>query len=501
MNHARADESALQTTVVAHSSHVVLAEASAVDKHESEGKAEAAELIAIAVDLVPAITRAEIEAHVRFLAADERAGRVTGTKEAELCARYLARVFEKSGLAPAGDDGTYLQRVPVHKDSWSAAPELTLTDAGGTRNALVYGRDFDGGQGFAAGSGMQLVVARDTDSLPKAADKRLALFFDAPAAERRDAFEAAKLGTGEGFGLLIVPGFAKTPTNPAALPQSRLARSIENKPETPRAVRVHGEALKSLRAAGKVELAFDSNKVREDLTAYNVVAKIVGVGTPENKSLADEALVVTAHYDHIDHGHGASKPGEDTIYNGADDDASGTAAVLEIAGAMAKDKAPARTVVFCLVTGEEVGLLGTEEYLDRPLVPLAKTVLNLNFEMIGRPDQKIGGVGKLWLTGHELSNLGAKYTEMKLDIFPDPYPNEHFFERSDNIAFVRRGVVGQTLSSYNLHKDYHRPSDEADTLDFVHLEGCAQAGLEAVRVVASGALTPAWIEGREPRMR
>jgi Zn-dependent M28 family amino/carboxypeptidase len=259
--------------------------------------------------------------------------------------------------------------------------------------------------------------------------------------------------------------------------------------------------LEKLRAAGELTLAFDSHRIREDLRAYNVVAKIAGVGLPDRQSLADEALVVTAHYDHIELGHTGAKDEGDTIYNGADDDASGTAAVLEIAGAMAKEPSPARTVVFCLVTGEEVGLLGTEEYLDRPLVPLVKTVLNLNFEMIGRPDEKVGGAGKLWLTGFELSNLGAAFTERSLAIFPDPYPSQNFFQRSDNIAFVKRGVVGQTLSSYNLHKDYHEPSDEADKLDFAHMEACASAGLEAVRLVASGALTPAWIAGKEPRMR
>ncbi len=459
------------------------------------------EAVKVDVALVPEVTRTEIEAHVRFLAADERGGRFTGSPEAEKCARYMARVFEKYGLAPAGDDGTFLQRVPLRRDSWTAAPELTLVDASSTKTTFTYGSDFDGGQGFAAATALTLVVARDAAGLPTAPDAQVALFFDAPSGERRRAFEAARLGSGEGFGLLIVPGSKEAPTNPAALPRTTVGRATAKRPETPRALRVHGTALEKLRASSGGKLTFDGHRKREEITAYNVAALIRGVGAPDHPDLGLEAIVVTAHYDHLASGHGSPEPGADTIFNGADDDASGTAAVLEIAGAMAHDPAPARTVVFVLVTGEEIGLLGTDEYLDRPTVPLEKTVLNLNFEMIGRPDEKVGGAGKLWLTGHELSNLGPAFTEKKLAIFPDPYPNEHFFERSDNIAFVRRGVVGQTLSSYNLHKDYHQPSDEAGTLDFAHLEAGTKAGLEAVRLVASGAVRPAWIKGKEPRTR
>jgi hypothetical protein len=391
--------------------------------------------------------------------------------------------------------------VPLKRSRWTAAPTFALVDAAGAKRAFTYGRDFDGGQGFAAADGLRFVVARDAASLPKAADKQIALFFDAPSGERRRAFEESKLGAGEGFGLVIVPGSAKSPANPASVPRTTLTRAQSGRPENPRAVRVHGALLDELRAAQGGRIAFDSHRVEEDVTAYNVAAKIQGVGTQDEPGLRDEAVVLTAHYDHLDSSHGGGAKGEDKIFNGADDDASGTVAVLEIAGALAQEPAPARTVVFVLVTGEEIGLLGTEEYLDRPCVPLAKTVLNLNFEMIGRPDEKVGGAGRLWLTGYELSNLGAAYTEKKLAIFPDPYPNEHFFERSDNIAFVRRGVVGQTLSSYNLHKDYHQPSDEADKLDFAHMEAGTQAGLAAVRLVASGALKPAWLAGKEPRTR
>jgi len=190
--------------------------------------------------------------------------------------------------------------------------------------------------------------------------------------------------------------------------------------------------------------------------------------------------------------------GTDTIYNGADDDASGVAAVLEIAGALGRGGELAHDVVVLLATGEEIGLLGTEHYLDAPVVPLERTLMNLNFEMIGRPDAKVGGRGNLWLTGDDKTNLGALLRERGFRIAADPRPDQHFYERSDNYAFVLRGVIGQTLSSYDLHTDYHAPSDEADTLDFEHLTSATEAGLKAVRLVAGGEVEITWTAGRPP---
>ncbi|HTE05479.1 MAG TPA: hypothetical protein VK824_04720, partial [Planctomycetota bacterium] len=96
-------------------------------------------------------------------------------------------------------------------------------------------------------------------------------------------------------------------------------------------------------------------------------------------------------------------------------------------------------------------------------------------------------------TGYERSNLGPAWTAAGLAITPDGRPQEHFFERSDNIAFVMRGIVGQTLSTYNMHADYHHVSDAPDTLDFAHMEGAVRAGLAAARTLADGTLMPAWV--------
>ena len=133
-------------------------------------------------------------------------------------------------------------------------------------------------------------------------------------------------------------------------------------------------------------------------------ANVIGVLPGADLALRDEAIVVAAHYDHV----GIGRPDEtgDSIYNGADDDASGVVAMLEIARALADGPAPRRTIVFLAAAAEEVGMLGTVWYLDHPTVPLDQTVGMLAIEMIGRPDELAGGPGRAWLTGYERSTMG-----------------------------------------------------------------------------------------------
>jgi len=233
---------------------------------------------------------------------------------------------------------------------------------------------------------------------------------------------------------------------------------------------------------------------RLPFAAVNVVGILPG-GDPR---LRDEAVVVTAHYDHL----GIGRPvNGDSIYNGADDDASGTTAVLEIARFLGRQRpAPRRTVVFLLVTGEERGLLGTRWYLDHPVVPLDHTAANLNVEMIARADSLAGGPGKAWLTGFDRSTMGAMLREAGIPILPDPRPAQHFFERSDNYAFARRGVVAHTLSTYALHADYHQPSDEARLADPAHMAGVIAAAARAVRLLADGP-APQWAPGGKPEVQ
>lgn len=218
---------------------------------------------------------------------------------------------------------------------------------------------------------------------------------------------------------------------------------------------------------------------------------VVGIVRGTDPEVGDEAVVVGAHYDHV--GIGTPVDG-DSIYNGADDDGSGSVAVLEIARAFARGEAPRRTVVFLLSTGEEMGLLGTRWYLEDPVIPLERTVADLQIEMIGRPDSLAGGFGHGWLTGYERTTMGDQLAAAGSPIVPDPRPDQNFFFRSDNIAFARLGIPAHTLSSYNLHDDYHRPSDEVEGVDFDHMAALVEASIEAVRFLADGP-TPDWVEG------
>lgn len=227
----------------------------------------------------------------------------------------------------------------------------------------------------------------------------------------------------------------------------------------------------------------------ERLRGLNVVGLVRGAGDG-----AREAVVVGAHYDHL--GVGAAVAG-DSIYNGADDDASGVVAVLEAARAVAEGERPRRTVVFLFSTAEEQGLLGTRWYLEHPVVPLERTVANLQVEMIGRPDSLAGGRGRVWLTGFERSTMGDLLSQGGVPVVADPRPEQGFFFRSDNIAFARRGVPAHTLSSYGMHRDYHRPSDEVDRVDGTHFARAVEAVVRAVEVLAHGP-APRWRPGGRP---
>ncbi|MCL7958906.1 MAG: M20/M25/M40 family metallo-hydrolase, partial [marine benthic group bacterium] len=217
-------------------------------------------------------------------------------------------------------------------------------------------------------------------------------------------------------------------------------------------------------------------------------ANIVGVLPGSDPVLRDEFILVTAHYDHV----GIGRPvNGDSIYNGADDDASGTAALIWIAEKLAAaETPPARSVVFAAVTGEEMGLLGTRWYITDPPVPLESTVANLNIEMIGRPDGEIGP-GRAWLTGFERTTMGEILVAAGLPVDPDPRPEQNYYERSDNIAFARQGIPAHTLSTFGEHAQYHTPDDEARFADPGHMAAMAELARRAVVILADGE-PPAW---------
>jgi hypothetical protein len=236
--------------------------------------------------------------------------------------------------------------------------------------------------------------------------------------------------------------------------------------------------------------ALDTVPAARRRTAVNVVGVLRGT----DPILKDSIVLIDAHYDHL----GIGRPVQgDSIFNGADDDASGTVAVMEVARALASGPRPKRTVIFAATTGEEVGLLGTRWYLAHPVAPIASMTANLEIEMIGRADSLAGGPGRAWLTGFDRSTMGTMFANAGLPIVPDRRPEQSFFTRSDNIAFARAGVPAHTLSTYNMHDDYHTVRDDVSRVDFVHMTNVIRAAASATRLLADGP-APTWYPGGRP---
>jgi Zn-dependent M28 family amino/carboxypeptidase len=226
---------------------------------------------------------------------------------------------------------------------------------------------------------------------------------------------------------------------------------------------------------------------------WNAVGRLSG----RDRSAASEAVLLSAHFDHLGNRSDRAGAPADAVYNGADDDASGTVAVLQLMEALARSKRPRRTVIFALFGSEERGGLGSRHFAANPPVPLRQIVANLQFEMIGRPDAKVPPES-LWLTGYERSTLGSALARRGARLVQDPYPEMKFFFRSDNIHFARQGIVAHTVSSYGLHKEYHTPLDDIAHIDFTHMTEAIRSFIEPVRWLANSTFRPQWKEGMQP---
>jgi Peptidase family M28 len=225
-------------------------------------------------------------------------------------------------------------------------------------------------------------------------------------------------------------------------------------------------------------------------TTYNVVGMIKG----RDPKLAKQVVLLSAHLDHL--GEKPELPG-DKIYNGADDDASGVTAVLELARTLTRVKRPKRTVVFALFGSEEIGGYGASYFLDHPPVPIANIVANLEFEMIGRPDAAVAS-DTLWLTGYERSDLGPRLAAHGAKLVADPHPDQQFFRRSDNYALAKRGIIAHTVSSFGLHKQYHQVDDDLAHINFAHMTDSINSLVRPVIWLVNSDFVPTWVPGMKP---
>jgi Zn-dependent M28 family amino/carboxypeptidase len=221
------------------------------------------------------------------------------------------------------------------------------------------------------------------------------------------------------------------------------------------------------------------------------------IGYLQGSDPAAGTILLTAHLDHL----GTSDATDgDNIYNGANDDASGTTAVMELAHALAAGPKLKRSVLFVCYGSEELGGLGSTYFGKHPPVPLKDLVTNLEFEMIGAQDPKMP-TGVLLLTGWERSNLGPTLKEHGALLGPDPYPEQHFFQRSDNYSLALLGIVAHTAAGWGTVPTYHKPNDDMAHLDLPFMTAAIQSLVEPVRWLASSDFVPTWNKGGQPKGR
>jgi len=244
---------------------------------------------------------------------------------------------------------------------------------------------------------------------------------------------------------------------------------------------------------------------------FDVVQKTLTnvIGILPGKTKPEEMVLFSAHYDHLgvtkDKNESAlnkasakkvNKDTPDLIYNGADDDASGTTGVLSLARYFSQANNNSRTLVFVAFSGEEIGGFGSK-YFSKQLSPGQITAM-INLEMIGKPSKF--GIGKTWMTGTERSNLfellNKRLATNEKEIFADPYPKQGLFYRSDNATLAKLGVPAHSFGSTQIDKDefYHQVSDEVETLNTKSMQNVIQTLAESVKGLVDGVDTPSRIE-------
>jgi Zn-dependent M28 family amino/carboxypeptidase len=231
----------------------------------------------------------------------------------------------------------------------------------------------------------------------------------------------------------------------------------------------------------------------------NSAPNVVGILEGSDPRLKGEYVVLSAHMDHV----GVGRPvNGDSIYNGADDDASGTIAVVEAAEAFAQlGPRPKRSIIFLTVSGEEKGLWGSAYFADHPPVPIGDIVADLNTDMVGRNwKDTIVVIGKEHSDlGATLNRVGAAHPELRMQPIDDLWPQENFYGRSDHYNFARKGVP--ILFFFNgTHADYHRPSDSVDKIDAEKESRIVKLVFYLGLDVANAADRPKWNAGSYTRI-
>lgn len=455
-----------------------------------------AQSVSTAKNTVSAKTTQQIEeknvrAHMEFLASDAMQGRGSGTQFEWIAGQYIGSQMQQFGVEAAGDKDAsgkvgYVQTVNITRNVFAEMPKLSYQSNGSTvtleqgKEMIVFQISTDKISGelqkIKAGAtpkkgSVLLIRADDKDSMDKMEQLRenaaLILVEESPQIRANwDRFSSRPVS---------FTTFAKTNKNSAAT--VFISKDAAN-------------ALANAEDGTKIEISGKLGEPQLKKT-WNAVGMIKG---SDNK-LASEIILLSAHMDHL--GVRENAPGEDKIFNGADDDASGCIAVLELSRILAEGKPPKRTVYFVFFGSEEAGGFGATYFVNNLPFPKEKLVANLEFEMIGRPDPKVAA-DELWLTGYDRSNLGVELAKQGAKLVNDPHPEQNFFQRSDNYTLARQGIIAHTVSSFNLHTDYHRASDEIKTIDFEHMTKSINSMIKPIEWLVNSDFKPTWYEGKRP---
>ncbi len=451
------------------------------------------------------ITKNKIEGHIYFLADDLLKGRATGTPENKIAASYLANTLRGYGVKPVSAMDGYYQQIKLSK---TTSPTRLALNLGGQefKNKIALKAENTNFSGIAIYLGYGL----EEDYIGKdVAEKIIVVKGGAP--NGTDAFSAFSLATQKQqlalqHGAVAIVEFIDT--------DDITWGKIEHFANSERLVLVGDEnpslskkSLSHLWVQDKngifgVQLKTKENiktelKI-EGITKTTVYSQnVVGMLEGSDPLLKDEFIIYSAHYDHV--GIGSPDATGDTIYNGARDNAVGTTTVLSIAENIAKYPTK-RSALFILFTGEEKGLLGSQYYVENPVLPLEKMVYCFNSDNAGYNDTSlIVGIGMTRTTASDKIEQAAK--AFGLTAVDNVAPEQGLFDRSDNVSFAKKGIPAPTFSlgfktfDGDVTKYYHQAGDEADTLDYDYLLKFFQSYVLAGRLIANDPKTPTWTAG------
>jgi hypothetical protein len=419
----------------------------------------------------PEWVRADEEA----LAGDALQGRGSATADEAKAAAWVAGRFAEFGLVPAPGMNGYLQTATILQPKLGGPPVLSV---GGT--AIPGVTLLMGPAGEVRG---RLAVAASNDPAALPVGDVIALAATKPA-----LFGAMMAARRSGAKLLLVRESDETKAILRQMGgQARMPAYLEGDvPQSVAIAALPGAAFERLtgQAGQEVTLALPGMTATR-ATTTNAIGFLPGTDPDAG------VLLLSAHLDHL------GRRADGTIMHGADDDASGVTAVLELARALAAGPRSRRGILFVCYGAEEMGGFGSAWFGAHPPIPLTRIAANIEFEMIGAQDPKLPK-GALMVTGYERSNLAETLAAHGALVAPDPYPQEHFFERSDNYQLALKGVVAHTLGGWPTTPVYHQPTDTIANLDFPFMTGAIQSLIEPVRWLAASDFKPEWKSGGRP---